>query len=275
LLIALATNGTMIDKALARKIADAEFDRVSISLDGADAATHDGLRRQEGSFEGALRAMRLLTAENVAIQINCTIARHNKDQISAMLQLAQRLGADALHYFLLVPVGCGEQIFEDQMLTPEEVEERLGEIAELEENTDLQIKPTCAPHYYRITRQRKSRQQNQPASSSGHGHPGGALHSFTKGCLAGTGVCFVSHEGKVFPCGYLPVEAGDVRTMPFDQIWRESSLFGELRDDTTLKGKCSICKFSKVCGGCRARAYHKYQDYLQAEPYCLHQPEPR
>ena len=98
------------------------------------------------------------------------------------------------------------------------------------------------------------------------------MSAMTKGCLAGTGVCFVSHRGEVFPCGYLPVEAGNIRRQPFREIWEESQLFTELRDPDLLGGKCGFCEFKKICGGCRARAYGMTQEYLGEEPFCTYEP---
>ena len=189
-----------------------------------------------------------------------------------MLHLGEQVGAVAVHYFLLVPVGCGEEIAEDQMLTANEVEDRLKLIDALQQKTELQIKPTCAPHYYRIIRQQAAAEHRpQPKRNDGSRH--GALHSITKGCLAGTAVCFVSHEGEVFPCGYLPVVAGNVQTTDFGQIWKESNLFRELRDPDKLTGKCGPCEFKTVCSGCRARAYYEFNDYLAEEPYCTYEPK--
>ena len=273
LLIALATNGTLIDAALAGRIAATGFDRVSVSLDGADAATHDRFRGLAGSFDLTIRALAHLRQAGVPTQINCTIARHNNDQIEAVLRLAESVGAVATHYFLLVPVGCGEQIADDQMLDTQEVEDRLSLIAGLQRTTTLQIKPTCAPHYYRIIRQQARVREGIPAPARERGHPtNGSLHSITKGCLAGTAVCFVSHEGEVFPCGYLPVSAGNVRRQDFADIWRDSQIFNEFRNPASLTGKCGRCEYKMVCSGCRARAFYQYGDYLAEEPYCAFEP---
>src|SRR5262249_53005198 len=108
---------------------------------------------------------------------------------------------------------------------------------------------------------------------SGHpgGHPGD-MNAMTKGCLAGTGVCFISHEGEVFPCGYLPALAGDLRKQSFAEIWNESPVFGMLRDDDNLKGKCGCCEFRHVCMGCRARAFAATGDYMAEEPFCVYEP---
>jgi radical SAM protein with 4Fe4S-binding SPASM domain len=96
--------------------------------------------------------------------------------------------------------------------------------------------------------------------------------AMTKGCLGGTGFCFVSSVGKVFPCGYLPVLAGDLKEQSFGEIWENSEVFAKLRNPDELKGKCGICEYKKVCAGCRARAYAATGDYLEEEPYCIYRP---
>ena len=99
------------------------------------------------------------------------------------------------------------------------------------------------------------------------------MNAVTKGCLAGTGVCFISHEGEVFPCGYLPAKAGDLRTQPFSEIWKGSEVFGNLRQNDLLTGKCGCCEFKNVCMGCRARAFAASGDYMAEEPFCVYQPK--
>ena len=103
------------------------------------------------------------------------------------------------------------------------------------------------------------------------GHPEG-MNAMTKGCLAGTGVCFISHEGEVYPCGYLPAIAGDLRRQSFSDIWENSQVFAQLRDSDNLKGKCGCCEFRNICMGCRARAYGYTQNYLAEEPNCDYTP---
>ena len=275
---ALASNGTLIDAGVARRIRDAGFARVSISLDGVDAATHDRFRLLAGSFDRALAGLRHVQRAGVSVQINCTIAKHNAGQIEALLTLAESLKVDAVHYFLLVPVGCGEQIAEEQMLPADQVETLLVQLARLEDRSSVQIKATCAPHYYRVVRQLGRRGQGgRGAHQVEDGGPGGAdqqsLHSMTRGCLAGTAVCFVSHSGQVYPCGYLPVSAGDVTCERFVDIWQHSEVFARLRKTDLLQGRCGMCEFRHVCGGCRARAFYQHGDYLAEEPYCTYVPK--
>jgi len=282
--VALATNGTMIDSVLAAAIRDSGIKRVSISFDGADAATHDWFRGLPGSFEAARGGFEALRAAGLPVQINATIARHNQAQLDGILQLAKDLDAVALHLFLLVPVGCGVEIADDQMISAADYERVLNWLYDTEQaEPSLQLKATCAPHYFRVMRQRRAEENRQgvrrglPASHARQvgGHPHGQMHAATKGCLAGTGVCFISHRGQVFPCGYLPVEAGNIREQLFDDIWQNSPLFAELRDPDLLSGKCGVCQFKALCSGCRARAYGLTGDYLAEEPFCVYQPEAR
>ena len=302
LIVALATNGTLIDRTVAQKIKDSGIRRVSISFDGADAATHN-IFRGPTAFERSIAGMEHLAAVGVPYQINTTVARHNSHQMPETLALAKGLGAEALHLFLLVPVGCGMEIADDQQIKADEYEQVLNWMYDAEMEGGIELKATCAPHYFRIVRQRQAeerrmgivrerpashrRQQNAGGHASGHpgGHPGGAngsgseseqarqaMSAVSKGCLAGTGVCFVSHRGEVFPCGYLPVEAGNIRQQPFREIWENSPLFAELRNPDLLGGKCGLCEFKKVCGGCRARAYGMTMAYLDEEPFCTYEP---
>jgi AdoMet-dependent heme synthase len=306
---ALATNGTLVTKDIAEKIKKAGIKRVSISLDGSDAITHDTFRGIPGAFEAAVYGMRNLQELGVSVQINTTIARHNAHQLPDVLELARRLGADALHTFLLVPVGCGVDIAAEQMVAPEEYERMLNWFYDQSLTGDIELKATCAPHYFRVQRQRRAADRmagrepapiavshpheigptditmpgstgislkpngGPPVGHTGHpaGHPGD-MNAMTKGCLAGTGVCFISHEGEVFPCGYLPAIAGDLRKQSFAEIWNDSAVFGQLRNDDNLKGKCGCCEFRHVCMGCRARAYAATGDFLAEEPFCVYEP---
>ena len=253
---ALATNGTMIDGKLAGRIAAAGFHRVAVSLDGADAETHDAFRGAAGAFRQALDGIRALRTNSVPVQINCTIAGHNVHQVEAVYALAETVGAEALHVFLLVPVGCGTAISDSHQLDARKYEQVLGWIRE-HQSGSLELKATCAPHYYRIAAQ------------------AGLDVSRSRGCLCGLSVVFVSHRGQVFPCGYLPVDCGSVREQPLADIWRGSKVFAELRDFSRLRGKCGLCEFKGICGGCRARAFAETGDYLAAEPACTYAPKDR
>ncbi|MFP4141314.1 MAG: radical SAM protein [Planctomycetota bacterium] len=250
---ALATNGTLIDQSVARDIAETGLRRVSISLDGSDAATHDAFRGQRGAFDAACRGATLVKQAGVPIQINATIASHNDDQLDALADRACQLQAVALHLFLLVPVGCGAEIGPSHQLSPDRYERVLGWIAD-HQDSRMEIRATCGPHYYRVAAQK--------GLDVGRG----------KGCLCGQSVAFINHRGRVYPCGYLPIDCGSVIDTPFDEIWRTSETFAALRDPDRLGGKCGRCEYRRICGGCRARAFAATGDFLAEEPSCRYQP---
>jgi len=283
--IALATNGTIMDENVARRVVDVGFRRVSMSFDGPDAATHDKFRGIDGAFDSSISGFKLLRKLGMSMQINTTISQHNYRKLDEMYRLALDLGADALHIFMLVPVGCGMELSKDIMLDPEEYEKALNWIYDRSLEQKLHLKATCAPHYFRVMRQR-AKEDGRPMPAAAHphrgmapaghpgGHPGGHadMSAMTKGCLAGQAVCFVSHTGEVFPCGYLPVSSGNVKAVPFPKIWRQSAVFADLRDDSKIEGKCGCCEYKSVCMGCRARAYADTHSYLAEEPNCAFVP---
>ena len=261
----MAPNGTLITPETAQKMAQAGIKRISISLDGATAQIHDRFRAVEGAFEAAINGAELAKAAGIEFQINTTITKANLDQIPRIQALAVELGAVAHHIFLLVPTGRGKYIL-DQEITAAEYEETLNWFYDQRGKTPMQLKATCAPHYYRILRQR-AREDGQKVTFQSHG-----LDAVTRGCLGGTGFCFISHRGIVQPCGFLNLNCGDVTREAFDKIWRESEIFNNLRNFKKLKGKCGRCEYKSVCGGCRARAYEASGDYMAQEPLCSYTP---
>ena len=261
----MAPNGTLITETIAKQMADSGIQRISISLDGATRESHDRFRGVDGAFEGALQGIRLAKDAGVELQINTTITKTNLQEIPEIQKLAIKLGAAAHHIFLLVPTGRGKYIV-DQEITATEYEHTLNWFYDQKEKTPLQLKATCAPHYYRILRQR-AKQKGQSVTVKTHG-----MDAMTRGCLGGTGFCFISHRGIVQPCGFLDVNCGDITQTSFADIWNHSDIFLSLRNFDRLKGKCGACEFKKVCGGCRARAYEATGDFLAEEPLCIYQP---
>ncbi|HEB71765.1 MAG TPA: radical SAM protein [Nitrospirae bacterium] len=268
LTVALATNGTLVTPEVARKIADSKVQRVAISLDGATPETHDKFRKLPGSYDLAVQGIKNLQAVGMETQINSTIAKHNVHEVEKLYENAIALGVEALHIFMLVPVGCGVQIAEDAMLDANKYEEVLNWFYDISQEGKIQTKATCAPHYFRIMRQR-AKADGVSISVKSHG-----MAAMTKGCLAGQSICFISHKGEVFPCGYLPVEAGHVLKQEFADVWNNSKVFANLRDQDKLGGKCGVCEYKKVCEGCRARAFFETKgDYMAEEPYCIYEPK--
>ncbi|WP_078549057.1 radical SAM/SPASM domain-containing protein [Litchfieldia alkalitelluris] len=264
--VAMASNGTLITKEIAKKIKDIGIKRVAISFDGPTAVIHDHFRGLKGSFNAALKGVSYLKEENIEVQFNTTITKHNVDYLEETMNLAYEQEVKALHLFMLVPVGCGVQITKSNMLDAKNYEQVLEWFYEKSRFAPFEFRATCAPHYYRIIRQ-KAKHSGERVILLSHG-----MNATTKGCLAGTGVCFISHKGVVQPCGYLPVKAGSLHESSFQTIWNDSPLFTELRNSINLRGKCGACEFVNVCSGCRARAFYEHKDYMAEEPYCVYEP---
>jgi radical SAM protein with 4Fe4S-binding SPASM domain len=263
----LATNASLVSREAGRKLSEAGAKMVAVSIYGSTDKAHDEFCGQAGAFKKSLAGVNNLRSAGLPLQINTTITERNLSELEAIGNFAIRQGAQAYHVFFLVPVGRGTAIAGDE-ISPKEYEDTFNRLYDFKSGltAHMRIKATCAPHYYRVARQRMAKEGKKTAQGKDD------FAMMTKGCLAGQAVCFISYKGEVFGCGYLPIKAGDLREQDFKTIWFESELFKSLRDDSKLLGKCGTCEFKKVCGGCRARAYSATGDYLSEEPYCVYQP---
>jgi heme b synthase len=262
----LATNGTLLTEDKAKRLLAAGIRRISISLDGADAESHDQFRGVNGSFEGGLRGIRYAKKVGLEFQINTTVTQYNLSQLPQILDLAVDLGAAAHHLFLLVPTGRGKEL-EGKAISPHDYEEVLHWFYDQRDHVPLHLKVTCAPHFYRILRQR-AREEGKTITTEHYG-----LDAVTRGCMGGISFCFISNTGGVQPCGYLELDCGNVRDDSLESIWTRCTFFKDLRDEGNYKGKCGYCEYRKVCGGCRARSFEMTGNYLAEEPYCIYEPK--
>ena len=274
--VVIATNGTLLTPAIAQQMKETGIPRISVSLDFPTAAAHDDFRGQPGAFAGAVRGIRIATEAGVKFQMNTTITQLNVDCLEDLLNLALELGAEAFHPFFLVPTGRGKDLAALE-LTAEEYERALNWVCDRQKELAERIffKPTDAPHYFRILRQRTAcgdGAMHHSIAAHGLRTAHGGLSTLSRGCLAGVGFMFISNVGDVQGCGYLAVQAGNVREQPLSEIWHCSALFNDLRQFDALTGKCGLCEYRRVCGGCRARAYEASGDYMAEEPYCIYEP---
>lgn len=258
--------GTLLDEENARRLKEAGIDRISLSIDGATARTHDDFRRVEGAFEEAMKGLECARKAGIDFQINTTVTKFNIGELPEILQLAIDLGAVAFHPFLLVPTGRGKELVE-QELTPEQYEETLNWVYDQREKVPLNFKPTCAPHYYRILRQR-AHAEGKKVTPETFG-----MDARAKGCLGGQGFCFISYVGELQICGFLDVKCGDLKEQSFGGAWFNSKVFQEMRDLDGYHGRCGYCEYRRFCGGCRARAFEMTGDYLGEEPFCVYEPK--
>lgn len=240
------------------KIRDAGIQRISLSLDGATAETHDRFRGLTGTFQRTLRAVELAHQAGLSIQINTTLTRSNLDEFPAFRDLMFELKPAMWSVFLLVPTGRAQA---DEVPDPADLERIFGEMAELVGKAPFAIKTTEGHHFRRVLAQRGL-----------GGDKGRQGMRSPLGIRDGRGVMFISHTGVVSPSGFLPMDCGNVRQRDPGDIYRNHPLFASLRDSDALGGKCGRCEFRRLCGGSRARAYGLTGDPFAADPACAYQP---
>ncbi len=264
----------LLTKDAIRKFKESGASRVAISLDGSSPEIHDTFRGVKGIFKWTMRAIQDCVAEKIPLQINTTVTRHNIEDLTNIALLIKDFNSVALwSVFFLVPTGRGKR--EDE-ISPEEYEAAFNTMYELSKTMPYDIKSTEAPHYRRLFIQKmlsESRNAKQPATTDRiNVKMPDAIGRASRGVNDGNGFVFISHTGEIFPSGFLPVSAGNIRQENLVDIYRNSTLFRELRDYTKLKGKCGFCEFRQVCGGSRARAFALTGDYMESEPYCVYIP---
>jgi heme b synthase len=263
----LATNGTLVNDKICEKIKDSGIKIVSLSLDGSEETVHDNFRNQKGAFAGTINAARLFKTSGIEFIINSSFTKRNQEEIPKVYKLAKELGATAWYMFMIVPTGRGEEIM-NELVSKEDYEDILEWHYRMEKDEkDMLVRPTCAPHYYRIVLQKSKEEGSKFERRTLKFSTGGA-----KGCIAGQLIALIDVDENVLPCSYFPKPAGNMKEQSFKDIWENSRLFKELRDFKKYKGKCGSCEYLSVCGGCRARAYSVYGDYLEEEPFCSYIP---
>lgn len=259
-----------------RELHEAGMARLAVSLDGSNAAVHDEFRQVQGSFDHGLRILRTAREIGMSTQVNTVVAKHNVDDFTVMAELLSELGIVFWEVFFLIPMGRARP---EDVAGAEAFERVFNELYDLAKTVPFDIKATAAPHYSRVVLQRKVAERR--AGERGEASDvltDGVEHSLldgigrARGVNDGDGFLFVSHLGDIFPSGFLPKSAGNLRTHDLVETYRNAPLFKSLRDRKQIKGKCSVCEYLPVCGGSRARAYAVTGDPLEAEPFCAHVP---
>ena len=258
------------------KLKEAGLARLAISLDGPTAAIHDAFRKVSGSYQWTQDAVRYAREIDLPVQINTTITRHNLKYLDDMIGLLESLDVVLWSVFFLVPMGRGQTI---DLISAQEFEEVFAKLYETSKRVLFDIKSTEAQHYRRFLLQRRTELRRQlsappirmPQFLGVNG--GDGIGRAPKGINDGKGFAFISHLGDVYPSGFLPVSAGNVRKDSLSDLYRNSPLFTALRDTANLEGKCGRCEFREICGGSRARAYAMTGDMFAEEPCCVYEPK--
>ena len=272
--VAMATNGTLITKEVARKMKESGIKFVQISLDGATPEVHDEFRGIKGAFERTIEGIKNCVAEGFFVEVSTTATRFNYKQIPDIIRLCEKLKVNWLMIFNFVPTGRGRFIIEND-LTPEEREELLKLLWNESKKASIEILST-APQFARVALQEEMGQDSltMPTHFYNPKLQGQLVNlaEFIGGCGAGRFYVAMEPNGDLQPCVFFPVKIGNILEDDFEELWRKNKLLEELRNKDLIK-KCGECEYRYYCGGCRARAYGYFGDHLMPDPGCIRNKE--
>lgn len=253
--VVVGTNGTLLTDDRIEELQTAGVSGVAVSVESLRPTYHDRFRRGHGSLEATRAAVERLCHHGLDFVIQTTLTRGNRGELTPMVEWAAAQGAVSFNAYFLVSTGRGARLTD---LSPREYEECLTELVDLHERFlgTMMVRAKCAPHFMRLVHQRA------PDSP--------ILHYATR-CPCGVQYCRVTPDGQLTACPYLPIAAGDLRRRRFGEVWASSPLFEALRSRGP-SGKCGVCEYRMLCGGCRARAHAVEGDYLAADPSCVYEP---
>ncbi len=256
MMVVLGTNGLLVDDGVAASSINSGITGVSVGLDSVNPLVHDEIRLFDGAWEGAVKAIGICKSHGLSVQVNSVVTAMNYKELPELIRFSADLGAKVFSPFFLVCTGRGEELTD---ITPYQYEEILSFIAESRGKYDgMIIRTRCAPTFRRILYQ-KDRESSLLKMGTGR-------------CMAGKNYCRITPQGDVSPCPYMRLSVGNVVRSNFKDIWANSEVFGSLRRNL-LKGKCGMCEFRLICGGCRARAYAANGDFTDEDPWCAFTPQ--
>ncbi len=260
----------LLTREIVFRLKEAGLARLAVSLDGASAQTHDAFRGMAGSFARTFDAILWANEAGLPVQINTTFSRRNLGEMDAIAELVESLRITLWSVFFLVPTGRGKL---DDLLNAEEFEQVFARIYRLSKTASFDIKTTEAQHYRRyMLQQRVAERKAGALAGPAPEKMADSIGRAPRGLNDGKGFVFISHTGEVYPSGFLPLAAGNIRRQPLSAIYRESPLFTRLRDTSMLEGKCGACEFKEICGGSRARAFALTGNPSAEEPCCSYIP---
>jgi len=297
----VATNATLIDRAIAKELRRTGVRGLAVSLDHTEPDEHNRIRGSETAYERAIDGMKACREAGIALQINFTAMPDNRDNAADMLRLCEELGASIMLCYQVVPLGRGKSL---RSLSDDENRDLVHTLAMRQARITTIVEPVAAPQYWAYLISRGGRSGSKTACldpldrgwrgglvvregaamerrgsatfgvSSRNGSGAGRIarclgkHVF-HGCTAGWGLLYIKPDGEIWPCPFVPVSGGNVRERPFAEIWRKGKVFQDLRDRNRLKGSCGTCEFRRLCGGCRGKALAQNGDYLSEDPSCF------
>jgi len=263
--VAIATNGTLITEEKAREMKESGVGYVQISLDGMKE-THDAFRGIKGCFDRTVEGIKNAVKAGLFVNVSMTVTRFNYEDVPAVVELCEKLGVDWFMHYNFIPTGRGREIAESD-ITPEQREELLKWLYEKNYSSNISLLST-APQFARVALQCQGDIVPTHFYNVNAGERLKELAEFIGGCGAGRFYFAIKANGDVQPCVFFPLKVGNVREDDLEELWLHNHVFEDLRDKDLLEG-CGSCNYRYVCGGCRARAYNYFGDYLKPDPGCI------
>jgi radical SAM protein with 4Fe4S-binding SPASM domain len=298
--VVVGTNGVSITENVAKRLAEAGARGLSLSLDALDPDSHDHFRKVRGAWRNTVQGAEILNRTGLPFIVQTTVGSHNLGELEAIADFAHdRLAAKVWNLYFLVPTGRGQFVSD---ITPAQYDDVLGSLYRIQRKYDrrMLVNAKCAPHYIKTVLENAlrpgssldiARDDLERVEGSGqagtHADPIPTDADWAKtpglspirtysggagGCPAGTHYMGIRPNGDVTPCPYLPVFAGTLRSSSLSDLWTSSALFADIRQRTSLGGRCGECEMNGHCGGCRARAYGMTGDLMAEDPLCTHTP---
>ena len=272
---------SLLTRKVVQALKDAGLDQMALSLDASTPEAHDRFRGVEGAFQKTMEVVQWAHDAQLPLQINSVMSQHNFNDVDQLIEVVRRLGVVFWEVFFLVPVGRGTQI---PGLSAEQYEQVFAKLYQVARSAAFIVKVTEALHFRRYYYEQRLRElEIDPQQLAWNGvelplelrqveGPRGSIGQAPQAVNSGKGFVFVAYNGEVYPSGFLPRSAGNIRTASLRTIYRASPLFQALRDPDRLKGRCGVCEYRAICGGSRSRAYAVTGDPLAEEPCCAYLP---
>jgi radical SAM protein with 4Fe4S-binding SPASM domain len=258
LMVVIGTNGVLLNDKRVAALQKAGVSAAGISVDSLDAGYHDGFRGAPGSWAKTISGIDACRRAGLMFQVHFSVTDDNAHELDQMIEFCRSSGAAVLNVFFLVCTGRGETYTNISLDTYENVLRQVAQAARDEKQ--LLVRARCAPHFKRM-----ALEMDPPL-------PVTLIDGYEAGgCLAGTRYCRVTPTGGITACPYIEESVGSIRETQFADIWRDAPMFNALRKPR-LEGRCGICEYSKLCGGCRARPYAKSGELMGEDFLCGYRP---
>lgn len=258
LFMVVGTNGTLLTERRVKSLKAAGLMGAGISVDSVSEAKHDTFRGKPGSWQKTMQGLNNCRKHNISFQIHFTVTTDTVREVDDIIRFSQQQGARVVNIFFLICTGRGETVTD---ITPDQYEQVLRNILSSQSKyPDMIIRPRCAPHFKRVALElNPDSMVNRISGSEGDG------------CLAGASYCRITPTGGVTACPYIDEEIANIRETSFAEIWNNTPQFQLLREPE-LEGKCGLCEYRSLCGGCRARPYAMGLSLMASDPWCQYEP---